>query len=88
MFAGKLGVFGLWCGILLCASVQSIIFLTVICWINWKKTANQAQVNAGMMGGLGTPNSISGGQTKDLSAGKDARRHGTLGKPSKGYNNG
>ncbi|XP_043574135.1 multidrug and toxin extrusion protein 1-like [Chiloscyllium plagiosum] len=71
MFAGKLGVFGLWCGILLCASVQSIIFLMMICWINWKKTASQAQVNAGMMGGLGISNSTSDGQTKDLSTGED-----------------
>ncbi|XP_059511347.1 multidrug and toxin extrusion protein 2-like isoform X2 [Stegostoma tigrinum] len=71
MFAANLGVFGLWCGIVLCASVQSIIFLTVICRLDWKKTAKQAQINAGAMRGLGTSDSTSGGQTKDLSTEED-----------------
>ncbi|XP_048449978.1 multidrug and toxin extrusion protein 1-like [Rhincodon typus] len=62
---------GLWCGLLLCASVQSIIFLTVICKLDWKKTANQAQINAGTMRGLGTSDSTSGGQAKDLSTEED-----------------
>ncbi|XP_078082037.1 multidrug and toxin extrusion protein 1-like [Mustelus asterias] len=72
MFAAKLGVFGLWSGILLCAFAQSVIFLTVICRINWKKTANRAQVNAGMIRDMDTTNSASGGQSKDITTEEDA----------------
>ncbi|GCB82502.1 hypothetical protein scyTo_0021628, partial [Scyliorhinus torazame] len=41
MFAAKLGVFGLWSGLIICVFVQLTLFLTVIYRINWKDASNQ-----------------------------------------------
>ncbi|XP_067866721.1 multidrug and toxin extrusion protein 1-like isoform X2 [Heterodontus francisci] len=72
MFAANLGVFGLWSGILICVFVQSVFFLILIYRINWNKTSNQAQVNAGVMNDFGTSNSTSGGQIQNISPEDDA----------------
>ncbi|XP_067866743.1 multidrug and toxin extrusion protein 1-like isoform X2 [Heterodontus francisci] len=67
MFAAKLGVFGLVSGMFISVFLQSVFFLTVIYRINWNKTSNQAQVNAGVMNDLDTSNSTSGGQIQNIS---------------------
>ncbi|GCB62631.1 hypothetical protein scyTo_0009560, partial [Scyliorhinus torazame] len=73
MFAAKLGAFGFWSGILICVIVQVAFFQTVIYRINWKETANQAQVNAGMVSDkMDITNSSSGGQSKDIATEEDA----------------
>ncbi|XP_038670785.1 multidrug and toxin extrusion protein 1-like [Scyliorhinus canicula] len=72
MFAAKLNVFGLWVGMFFCSFSQTVIFLIVICKINWNKAANQAQINAGMMRDMDTPNGTSSGQIKYISTEVDA----------------
>ncbi|XP_048468537.1 multidrug and toxin extrusion protein 1-like isoform X3 [Rhincodon typus] len=67
MFAVKLGVFGLWCGMLICVLVQLVFFLTVIYRINWNKASDEALVNAGVVKDMDTANSASGGQMQDIS---------------------
>ncbi|GCB62337.1 hypothetical protein scyTo_0007215, partial [Scyliorhinus torazame] len=67
MFAAKLGVFGLWCGILIAGVVQLIFFLIVIYRINWKEAADEALVNAGVMRDVDTSTGTSAGQTQYLS---------------------
>ncbi|XP_072325947.1 multidrug and toxin extrusion protein 1-like [Scyliorhinus torazame] len=71
MFAAKLGVFGLWSGLIICVFVQLTLFLTVIYRINWKDASNQALVNAGVTNDVDISNSTSGGQTQEISAGVD-----------------
>ncbi|XP_038670491.1 multidrug and toxin extrusion protein 1-like isoform X1 [Scyliorhinus canicula] len=72
MFAAKLGVFGLWSGILIAGVVQLIFFLNVIYRINWKEAADEALVNAGVMRDVETSTGISAGQTQYLSTGNSA----------------
>ncbi|XP_038669046.1 multidrug and toxin extrusion protein 1-like, partial [Scyliorhinus canicula] len=49
MFKTKLGIIGLWTGMLICVVVQAVFFLTVIYRIDWNKATDEALVNAGMM---------------------------------------
>ncbi|XP_072446053.1 multidrug and toxin extrusion protein 1-like [Chiloscyllium punctatum] len=71
MFAGKLGALGFWSGATISVIVQLTFFQTVICRINWKKTSNQAQLNAGMVRDVSASNSASAGQTKNTSTEAD-----------------
>ncbi|XP_007939675.1 multidrug and toxin extrusion protein 1 [Orycteropus afer afer] len=48
MFAAKLGVIGLWSGIIICAVSQAACFLGFIARLNWKKACQQAQVHANL----------------------------------------
>nr|XP_023395522.1 multidrug and toxin extrusion protein 1 [Loxodonta africana] len=48
MFAAKLGVIGLWSGIIICAVSQAVCFLGFIARLNWKKACEQAQVHANL----------------------------------------
>uniref|UniRef100_H2ZWV6 Multidrug and toxin extrusion protein n=1 Tax=Latimeria chalumnae TaxID=7897 RepID=H2ZWV6_LATCH len=48
MFATKLGTTGLWTGLLICAVVQSTLFIILILRLNWNVASEQAQVRAGV----------------------------------------
>nr|XP_006002385.1 PREDICTED: multidrug and toxin extrusion protein 2-like [Latimeria chalumnae] len=48
MFAVKLGIRGLWTGLLICAVVQSTLFIILIMRLNWNVATEQAQVRAGV----------------------------------------
>ncbi|XP_028632401.1 multidrug and toxin extrusion protein 1 [Grammomys surdaster] len=48
MFAAKLGVIGLWSGIIICAACQTMCFLVFIARLNWKLACQQAQVHANL----------------------------------------
>ncbi|XP_072446062.1 multidrug and toxin extrusion protein 1-like [Chiloscyllium punctatum] len=71
MFAGKLGVFGLWCGMLICVLLQLVFFLTLIYRINWNKASDEALVNAGVVQDVDASNSASSGQMRDISTDVD-----------------
>ncbi|XP_069082470.1 multidrug and toxin extrusion protein 2-like isoform X2 [Pleurodeles waltl] len=48
MFAAKLGVLGLWSGMLICVSLQTVFFLIFVFRMNWTKATQEAQVRAGV----------------------------------------
>nr|XP_012603398.1 multidrug and toxin extrusion protein 1-like isoform X4 [Microcebus murinus] len=48
MFATKLGVIGLWSGIIICVVSQAVCFLGFIVRLNWEKACQQAQVHANL----------------------------------------
>ncbi|XP_073902784.1 multidrug and toxin extrusion protein 1-like isoform X2 [Castor canadensis] len=48
MFATKLGVIGLWSGMVICIISQAVCFLAFIARLNWKHACQQAQVNANL----------------------------------------
>ncbi|XP_017653514.1 multidrug and toxin extrusion protein 1 isoform X2 [Nannospalax galili] len=48
MFATKLGVVGLWAGIIICSFSQAVCFLAFILRLNWKQACQQAQVHANL----------------------------------------
>uniref|UniRef100_A0A3Q2KK18 Multidrug and toxin extrusion protein n=1 Tax=Equus caballus TaxID=9796 RepID=A0A3Q2KK18_HORSE len=48
MFAARLGVVGLWLGIIICAVSQAVCFLGFVARLNWKKACQQAQVHANL----------------------------------------
>lgn len=48
MFAAKLGVIGLWSGIIICSVCQTTCFLVFIARLNWKLACQQAQVHANL----------------------------------------
>ncbi|XP_032177951.1 multidrug and toxin extrusion protein 2-like isoform X1 [Mustela erminea] len=50
MFAAKLGIIGLWSGLIICVFFQALFYLVLICRTNWKRAAEQAQVRAGLKG--------------------------------------
>lgn len=47
MFAAKLGILGLWLGLLICGILQVGFFLILIFKLNWNKVSNKAQQRAG-----------------------------------------
>ncbi|XP_039218187.1 multidrug and toxin extrusion protein 2-like isoform X2 [Crotalus tigris] len=55
MFVYKLGVMGLWTGLIVCISLQAASFLLVVLRMNWKKAAEEAQIRAGLTDRLGSP---------------------------------
>nr|XP_045726290.1 multidrug and toxin extrusion protein 2-like [Mirounga angustirostris] len=50
MFAAKLGIIGLWSGLIICVFFQALFYLVLIWRTNWKRVAEQAQVRAGLKG--------------------------------------
>lgn len=48
MFVAKLGVIGLWSGIIICSVCQTSCFLVFIARLNWKLACQQAQVHANL----------------------------------------
>ncbi|KAM6049080.1 multidrug and toxin extrusion protein 2-like [Chlamydotis macqueenii] len=48
MFAAKMGVLGLWVGMILCISLQALSFSAFVMRMDWKKAAEEAQVRAGL----------------------------------------
>uniref|UniRef100_G1N541 Multidrug and toxin extrusion protein n=1 Tax=Meleagris gallopavo TaxID=9103 RepID=G1N541_MELGA len=48
MFAAKMGVLGLWVGMIVCISLQSLSFSAFVMRMDWKKAAEEAQVRAGL----------------------------------------
>ncbi|XP_047403102.1 multidrug and toxin extrusion protein 1-like isoform X1 [Sciurus carolinensis] len=48
MFATKLGVIGLWAGIIICTVAQAVCFIVFIARLNWKQACQQAQVHANL----------------------------------------
>ncbi|XP_060114960.1 multidrug and toxin extrusion protein 2-like [Heteronotia binoei] len=49
MFGYKLGVMGLWSGLIVCISLQAASFLIFVLRMDWKKAAEEAQVRAGLV---------------------------------------
>ncbi|XP_077168046.1 multidrug and toxin extrusion protein 1 isoform X2 [Paroedura picta] len=49
MFGYKLGVMGLWSGLIVCISLQAVSFLVFVLRMDWKKAAEEAQVRAGLV---------------------------------------
>ncbi|XP_012871799.1 PREDICTED: multidrug and toxin extrusion protein 2-like [Dipodomys ordii] len=50
MFAAKLGIIGLWSGLIVCVFFQALFYLVYILTTNWSRVAKQAQVRAGLKG--------------------------------------
>ncbi|XP_075627945.1 multidrug and toxin extrusion protein 2 [Balearica regulorum gibbericeps] len=48
MFAAKMGVLGLWVGMIVCISLQALSFSAFVMRMDWKKAAEEAQVRAGL----------------------------------------
>lgn len=48
MFPAKMGIIGLWIGLGTGVLLQAIVFITVLCRLNWKKAALEARVRAGV----------------------------------------
>ncbi|XP_070783041.1 multidrug and toxin extrusion protein 1-like [Enoplosus armatus] len=48
MFAANMGIVGLWTGLTICVSLQAIVFITILCKLDWKKVAEEAVVRAGL----------------------------------------
>ncbi|XP_062966974.1 multidrug and toxin extrusion protein 1 isoform X2 [Cynocephalus volans] len=48
MFATKLGVIGLWSGIIICIISQAVCFLGFIARLNWTKACEKAQIHANL----------------------------------------
>ncbi|XP_014347688.1 multidrug and toxin extrusion protein 1 [Latimeria chalumnae] len=48
MFAAKLGILGLWTGLLVCTVIQSTFFLILILTLNWNTASEEAQMRAGI----------------------------------------
>ncbi|XP_028632395.1 multidrug and toxin extrusion protein 2 [Grammomys surdaster] len=48
MFAAKLGIIGLWAGLIVCVFFQALSYLIYILKTNWNRVAEQAQVRAGL----------------------------------------
>ncbi|KAM3604799.1 uncharacterized protein V6R79_016313 [Siganus canaliculatus] len=49
MFPAKMGILGLWLGLLICVFAQAAFFLIVLWKLNWRKVADEAMVRAGVM---------------------------------------
>ncbi|XP_014808543.1 PREDICTED: multidrug and toxin extrusion protein 1 [Calidris pugnax] len=47
MFAAKMGVVGLWVGMIVCISLQALSFSAFVMRMDWKKAAEEAQVRVG-----------------------------------------
>lgn len=48
MFAAKMGIVGLWTGLVVCVFMQSLFFLILVCKLDWKKACDEALVRAGV----------------------------------------
>uniref|UniRef100_A0A3Q3EHS3 Multidrug and toxin extrusion protein n=1 Tax=Labrus bergylta TaxID=56723 RepID=A0A3Q3EHS3_9LABR len=45
MFAAKMGIIGLWTGFVVCVFMQSLFFVILVCKLDWKKAAEEAEVS-------------------------------------------
>ncbi|XP_070084395.1 multidrug and toxin extrusion protein 2 isoform X4 [Equus caballus] len=50
IFAAKLGIIGLWSGLIVCVFFQAVFYMVYIFRIDWNRVAEQAQVRAGLKG--------------------------------------
>ncbi|XP_053177241.1 multidrug and toxin extrusion protein 1-like [Scomber japonicus] len=50
MFAAKLGIMGLWTGLLTCVFLQCSFFIIYLLRMDWKKATQEAQIRAGVSG--------------------------------------
>ncbi|XP_078293785.1 multidrug and toxin extrusion protein 2-like [Panthera onca] len=50
MFAAKLGIVGLWSGLIVCVFFQALFYLVLVWRTDWERVAEQAQVRAGVKG--------------------------------------
>ncbi|KAG9351616.1 hypothetical protein JZ751_022867, partial [Albula glossodonta] len=48
MFAAKMGIIGLWTGLIICVLLQSIFFIVLIVKLNWEKATREALIRAGV----------------------------------------
>ncbi|XP_041789468.1 multidrug and toxin extrusion protein 1-like [Chelmon rostratus] len=48
MFAAHTGIVGLWTGLTIGVVLQAIVFMTILCKLDWKKTTEEALVRAGV----------------------------------------
>ncbi|XP_072548068.1 multidrug and toxin extrusion protein 1 isoform X3 [Salminus brasiliensis] len=48
MFVAKMGIFGLWTGLLICVFFQSVFFIILLANLNWAKATEEAQIRAGV----------------------------------------
>ncbi|XP_026780029.3 multidrug and toxin extrusion protein 1 isoform X1 [Pangasianodon hypophthalmus] len=48
MFAAKMGIFGLWTGLLICVFLQSVFLIVLLIKLNWVKATEEAQRRAGI----------------------------------------
>uniref|UniRef100_A0A8C5QUX7 Multidrug and toxin extrusion protein n=1 Tax=Leptobrachium leishanense TaxID=445787 RepID=A0A8C5QUX7_9ANUR len=48
MFVVKLGVFGLWCGMMTSVLFQVCVLIVIIMRLNWNKASDEAQIRAGI----------------------------------------
>ncbi|XP_030041787.1 multidrug and toxin extrusion protein 2 [Microcaecilia unicolor] len=48
MFVAKLGVKGLWAGLIICVFLQATFYVTFLLKMNWKKVSEEAQIRAGL----------------------------------------
>ncbi|XP_041641533.1 multidrug and toxin extrusion protein 1-like [Cheilinus undulatus] len=48
MFAAKMGIIGLWTGLVICVFMQSLFFVILVCKLDWKKAVDEALVRAGV----------------------------------------
>ncbi|KAK7929683.1 hypothetical protein WMY93_006078 [Mugilogobius chulae] len=48
MFAAKLGIVGLWTGLLVSVFLQTTVFISFLCKLNWHQASKEAQVRAGV----------------------------------------
>ncbi|KAJ8386237.1 hypothetical protein AAFF_G00175570 [Aldrovandia affinis] len=58
MFAAKMGIMGLWTGLIICAVSQSVFFIIFLVKLNWKKATHEALVRAGVQPLPGAEESI------------------------------
>ncbi|XP_067307832.1 multidrug and toxin extrusion protein 1 [Pseudorasbora parva] len=49
MFAAKMGIFGLWTGLLISVFLQSVFFIVLLFKLNWEKSSEEAQIRAGVL---------------------------------------
>ncbi|KAG1951770.1 multidrug and toxin extrusion protein [Pimephales promelas] len=49
MFAAKMGIFGLWTGLLISVFLQSVFLIVLLFKLNWKKVTEEAQIRAGVL---------------------------------------
>ncbi|XP_027482236.1 multidrug and toxin extrusion protein 1-like isoform X1 [Zalophus californianus] len=48
MFTARMGVVGLWSGIIICVITQSLCFLSFIAQLDWEKACEEAQIHANL----------------------------------------
>ncbi|XP_071394703.1 multidrug and toxin extrusion protein 1-like [Centroberyx affinis] len=48
MFAANMGILGLWSGLIICVSLQSMFYIVFLCKLNWKKATEEALERAGV----------------------------------------